>query len=683
MSFTELRAHQLRLSIDPATFTFADTSELIGQPLPWIGQQRAEQAARFGLRLQEDHSHLYVIDEVGSGCGSLLHDMVREVAARQPTPPDICLLIDGDHYPRPQVLALPAGQGRRLQQAFAVLLHHLTTALPQEITARIDQQIDTLLADAHLEAPQAGILSAFLSQLRTELSVLPASSATASSHAQATVKEVLRRYQVLLAVDNTSLRGAPVVTEAHPCRHSLFGTVLVPQPGQTAPFPAIDAGSLLRADGGFLLLHLRDLLVDEPLLEQFYRWLRSGLVPLAHQKTEDGVASRAPLQVASRVKIVLFGTRAQYQDLQHNDPALLNHFQILVDFNESFTATPASYQATAVFIAHTCTQQTLPHCSAAAVARLLELSHRQAEDQRRQSALFGRFKTLLVESAAACQQRQDSVVESADVECSWQGRRQRHDYPQQRLCEAIADGEMLISVAGQQVGQVNGLTIIDLGEDGFGFPVRVTARTHAGEEGLINIDHEVAMSGPIHDKGVLILHSYLAALFAHNAPLCFNASIVFEQEYNGIEGDSASCAELFALISALAGVPLHQGIAVTGALNQHGEMLPVGGINEKIEGYFRVCTTMGLTGQQGVLLPRRNAGHLMLDAEVVAAVEQGMFHLYVVDQIVDGLELLSGMPTGVANGGGNYPRASLLGCVQQTLLRYQRSCQSPQRQRPG
>lgn len=684
MSFSALDPQQLRLNIDPASLAFVDTSQLVGQPLPWIGQQRAEQAARFGLHLHEEHANLFVIDEVGSGCGSLLHDMAREVASRLPTPPDLCLLLNGETCPRPLVLRLPAGQGRLLQQAFVAMQHNLATAVPQELTALIDQQIDTLLAGFNLAVPQAEGLSTFLAQLRRQLSALPPTSNAAVQHGQTTVQEVLRRHQLLLAVDNSSLRGAPVMMEAHPCRLSLFGTVLMPLPSQTVVSPAIDAGSLLRADGGFLLLHLRDLFVDAPLLEQFYRWLRSGLVPIAQQAGEPGAASSSPLLVTSRVKILLFGTRAQYQDLQHSDPALLNHFQVLVDFSESFIATPASYQDTAVFIAHTCQQRNLPQCSAAAVARLLELSHRLAEDQRRQSALFSRFKTLLVESAAACQQRRGRLVEAADVEYGWQQRRRRHDYPQQRLCEAIADGEMLISVAGQQVGQVNGLTIIDLDENGFGLPVRVTARVHAGEEGLINIDHEVAMSGPIHDKGVLILHSYLAALFAHHAPLCFNASIVFEQEYNGIEGDSASCAELFALISALAGVPLHQGIAVTGALNQHGEMLPVGGINEKIEGYFRVCATMGLTGQQGVLLPGRNARHLMLDAEVVAAVEQGLFHLYAVDQAIDGLELLSGMPTGVANGGGNYPRASLLGCVQQTLLRYQRSCQAPQqRQRPG
>ena len=197
------------------------------------------------------------------------------------------------------------------------------------------------------------------------------------------------------------------------------------------------------------------------------------------------------------------------------------------------------------------------------------------------------------------------------------------------------------------MGQVNGLTQIDLGDWRFGLPVRVTAHTHAGNQGLVNIEREVEMSGPIHDKGVLILHSYLTSLFAHIAPLALNAAVVFEQEYQGVEGDSASCAELFALLSSLSGLPLTQGIAVTGALNQHGEVLPVGGINEKIEGWFRVCQAAGLDGQQGVLIPDRNRRHLMLDPQILDAVEQGLFHIYTARHAADGLELLTGVASGL------------------------------------
>jgi predicted ATP-dependent protease len=301
------------------------------------------------------------------------------------------------------------------------------------------------------------------------------------------------------------------------------------------------------------------------------------------------------------------------------------------------------------------------------------------DDQSRQSANFARTETLIMESAALCRARAGRLVEAADVEAALVARMQRHDYPEQRMQEAFSQGDLLISVHGEKSGQLNGLTQMDLGDYRFGFPVRVTARTFAGEDGLLNIEREVEMSGPIHDKGMFILQNYLSALFAQNAPLALNASLVFEQEYHGVEGDSASCAELYALLSALSGLPLKQGIAVTGSLNQHGEVLPVGGINEKIEGYFKVCEKIGLDGSQGVLIPQRNRRHLMLERKVAEAVAQGQFHIYTVEHATEGIELLTGLPAGIANEAGNYPRGSVLGHAQKTLLAYRRSVQTSER----
>jgi predicted ATP-dependent protease len=268
------------------------------------------------------------------------------------------------------------------------------------------------------------------------------------------------------------------------------------------------------------------------------------------------------------------------------------------------------------------------------------------------------------------------LVDAVDVEHALDARRLRHDYPEQRLREAIAEGDQLISVQGVRIGQLNGLTQIDLGDWRFGLPVRVSAHTHAGHGGVLNIEREVAMSGPIHDKGVLILQSYLTSLFAHIAPLALSASIVFEQEYQGVEGDSASCAELFAVLSALSGQALQQGIAVTGALNQHGDVLPVGGINEKIEGWFRVCEAQGLDGQQGVLIPERNRRHLMLDSAVLDAVDQGLFHIHTASHASDGLALLTGQASGLPCEPAKepYPADSVLGQAETTLMAYRRAC---------
>jgi len=379
--------------------------------------------------------------------------------------------------------------------------------------------------------------------------------------------------------------------------------------------------------------------------------------------------------------------------LQEEDPEFARRFRVKVDFAESFLSSAETRRASAIFVAHTCRDLGLPHFSAAAVARLLEDGHREVDDQSRQSAIFAGTEALVMESAALCSARasrpagapaaEAPIVEEQDVEAAIRARTLRHDYPGQRLQESIAEGDVLITLHGEKVGQLNALTQIDLGDYRFGFPVRVTARTFAGNDGLLNIEREVEMSGPIHDKGVLILHNYLSALFTHIAPLALNASIVFEQEYHGVEGDSASCAELYVLLSSLSGLPLKQEIAVTGAVNQHGEVLPVGGVNEKIEGYFRVCEAAGLNGSQGVLIPSRNRRHLMLDRRVIEAVEQGLFHIYSAEHVSAGMELLMGLPAGVPDGEGNYPHGSVLGRAQKTLHAYRRACLASEHPKPG
>jgi len=282
-----------------------------------------------------------------------------------------------------------------------------------------------------------------------------------------------------------------------------------------------------------------------------------------------------------------------------------------------------------------------------------------------------------------------ALVQAADVQAALAAQRLRHNQTEEELHQTLVEGECLITLQGAAVGQVNALSQIDLGDYRFGFPVRITARSFAGQEGLLNIDREVHMSGPIHDKGVLILHGYLTALFSHVAPLALNASIVFEQEYSGVEGDSASCAELYALLSSLSGLPLRQGIAVTGALNQHGEVLPVGGINEKIEGWFQACAAAGLDGTQGVLIPARNQRHLMLSRPILDAVERGQFHVYTVQHVSEGIALLTGEASGMAPGAvlaadaADDVTQTVLSRAEQTLRVYRRACQSAGHTRVG
>ncbi|CAE6726957.1 Lon protease family protein [Candidatus Nitrotoga fabula] len=801
MSISNLIPADLRFNIIPESLGFSDTSELQYDSLPWIGQERAEMAARFGLGMDQPNYNLFVLGETGSGRSSLLRQAMEAAASNKALPPDLCYLHNFDAPERPQALFLPAGQGRLLRNLLAHLVksiqseipgclegqefkaeseriernykeaesrifseleifaemrsfsiqreagrmvftllgkkkHALTEdevlALPKEKRAEINQAEQELRAkiagyfeemrplerlkinglvelrrqvvkpvlDRELQEIRHGLdhkyqdyakLDAYLEQVMQDvlnhLELFKTADMDEESHSDILGK-VLSRYRVNLVVDNHGLKGAPVLVEDNPTFHSLFGSIEYQSESDVlvTNFTRIRAGVLHKGHGGFLMLHLRDLLADEMIWEKLRRFLRSGKL----QIEEPGMAfspmaavSLIPEVVHVDVKIILIGSREQYYDLQEHDPEFARSFRVKVDFAESFLSSPETRRASSIFIAHASHNLGLPHFTAAAVARMLEDSHREAEDQTRQSAIFSRAEALVMESAAFCRTRSGILVNEGDVEAALRARSLRHDYPAQRIQESIAEGDVLITVHGENVGQLNGLSQVDLGDYRFGLPVRITARTFAGEDGLLNIGREVEMSGPIHDKGVLILQNYLSALFAHIAPLAMNASIVFEQDYYGVEGDSASCAELYVLFSSLSGLPLKQGIAVTGAVNQYGEVLPVGGVNEKIEGYYRVCEAAGLDGSQGVLIPSRNRRNLMLERNVIEAVASGLFHIHSVEHTSEGIELLTGVPAGIVGGTGSYPAGSVLGLVQSTLHAYRRACQLRDHQKEG
>ena len=793
MSTLKLIPSELRRTVDAASLGFSITTELLHLQLPWIGQERAEKAARFGLTMDQPGYNLFVLGEVGSGRSTLMAQMMRDEAARKAVPPDLCYLHNFDAPEHPRALRLPAGEGRLLRQLMGQFAKKLQSDVPKrfmeadfkadserlinankadveriylelsafadarnfvlrreegnmvftlrdtkgepltaskaltlsrEERARIDKTEEALRMEIghYLERSRAmqrvlddglaalrrqkikPLLERELQLIRNEMRKQIKDTLKLGTYLDQVCQdvlenlevfepgedeearldallEVLSRLRVNVVVDNHGLEGAPVITEDNPLFRNLFGSIEYESNDDmlVTDFSRIRAGSLLKAHGGFLMVHLRDLLADQPVWEKIRRFLRSGRLQIeepAMMYAPIAAVSLQPEPVDVDVKIVMIASVEEYYEVQECDPEFARRFRSKVDFVESFRVTPDSCNATAIFVAHTCRRMGLIHFSAAAVAAVIETSHRQAEDQTRQSALFERSEALVIESSAIAQSRGSATVDAQDVRDAVQAHVYRHSYPEDRLQETIVDGERMLDVHGERVAQLNGLSVVDLGDYAFGFPVRVTARTYAGEDGLLNIEREVKLSGPIHDKGVMILHSYLSALFAHIAPLALNAAIVFEQEYSGVEGDSASCAEFFALLSSLSGLSLKQGIAVTGAINQHGEILPVGGINEKIEGYFRSCELLGLDGQQGVLIPQSNRRHLMLDPRIVEAVAQGRFHIYAADRASQGMELLTGIPFGQLES-RDYPVDTVLGRAQRTLQDYRRSCENP------
>ena len=572
--------------------------------------------------------------------------------------------------------------GQNHDRELATLCRDWITPLLDRVLGNVAEELDQSFEDYHrLER----YLNAIKDDILKNLDLFQPTD-TSEERNPEELKELFERYRVNVVVDNHDLTSAPVIVDDNPSFKSMIGSIGYQSVEGTliTDFMHIRAGSLLKAHGGFLMLHLDDLLADSFLWEKIYRFLRNHVLQIGESWATNILTPAIPIEPESvkiDVRIILIGSREQYYAIQEEEPELARRFRVKVDFATSFQASIQTYRTLAVFIAHLCKQLCLPHFSREAVVCALKTCHRTIEDQKRLSANFSYTEMLVVESALQCKTRGGAIVEETDVTTARQARTLRHNYPDQCAQEAIADGDIVITVHGKKIGQINGLSLIEMGDHSFGIPARITAHTFAGEDGLLNIEREVGMSGPIHDKGVFILQNFLSALFHHNAPLALNASVVFEQEYYGVEGDSASCAELYALLSALSGLPFKQGIAVTGAINQFGEMLPIGGVNEKIEGFFKVCEAAGLDGTQGVIIPSRNRHNLILDDNVIHAVSQNTFHIYAISHMYDGLELLSGLPAGIGDSIEalqeviNYPQDTVLGHAQKTLRAYRIACQ--------
>lgn len=669
----KLTPQQLTIHIDAGQFDFSDTSalaqsvELNALHQAWVTQAEAKQAAEFGLNIQHPGFNLLALGEPGSGRTTLMLSMMHEAAAKLPAATDLVALYQFESNGKPLFLKLPAGAGTQLKQAMDNFVRCFAKDLPNLLEAKTQQNSISpiqIFVEGQLAAVKASLTlmgadkmphQYFAALQQDILDTLEAWQTNTGVEGETNLEPLMNesffgRYRVNVLVEHHSAEHAAVVYDNDPSLQSLFGGVESASEASNIPdFMRLRAGNLLRADAGSLLLHLRDILADEQngahILEKLHRFLRNGTLQIEDLTSSSNQGSSlmsAQAAIPVSVKVVLIATREDYYELLGITPDFFEYFPIKIEFADQVKANAENYAAYATFIAFKCQQHHCRHFTAEAVTGLLQAMHRLIEDQTRLSTKFGVLEKLLLESAAAAEMRGAKLVEIQDVKSAIQRKYQRHSYIESHMRDSIVDKELIISVYGESIGQINGLTHIDLSEASFGSPVRISANCYAGSRGVLTIDREVSMSGPTHDKGVMILQSWLHTNFATLNPLNLTASLVFEQEYSGVDGDSASCAELFALLSSLAQVPIKQGIAVTGAMNQHGEVLPVGGLNEKIEGYFRVCKQIGLDGQQGVLIPERNLRHLVLSDEVIDAVGNGQFHIATMNTIADGIAHLTG-----------------------------------------
>src|SRR6267378_2614307 len=473
-----------------------------------------------------------------------------------------------------------------------------------------------------------------------------------------------RRYQVNVIVDNSELKGAPVIVEDNPTVTNLLGRIENEAKFGTlsTDFTLIKGGSIHKANGGYLILGARELLTSQLSYESLKRALQSGNISIEETGQRLGIASTkslTPQPIPLNVKIVLAGEHQIYQALYVADPDFGLLFKVKAQFDDTIERSNENMKTYGRFVHTLCEKENLNHLEAPAIAKVVEYGSRLAEDQSKLSTKFPEIADLVREANLYSTKDESKYIKDTHILKALQEKIYRSNLLDDKTKEMIERGVILIDTSGAKIGQVNGLSVISLGDFDFGQPSRITASVGLGREGVIDIERESHLGGQIHTKGVLIISGYLEGKYAHDKLLALSCRIVFEQSYGGVEGDSASSTELYAILSALSELPIKQNLAVTGSVNQKGVVQAIGGVNEKIEGFYKICKAKGLKGDEGVMIPSSNAQHLMLNEEVVEAVRKDRFHIYPISTIDEGIETLTGVKAGALRNDGNYEAGSV------------------------
>ena len=487
-------------------------------------------------------------------------------------------------------------------------------------------------------------------------------------------KTLLRRYEVNIIVDNSGLKGAPVVSEENPSYRNLFGRIEYEARFGTlvTDLTLIKGGSLHEANGGFLILRVDPLLNSPSSYDGLKRALQSEKITIEEVGEKLNLASTkslTPEPIPLDVKVVLIGDPSTYELLFTKDPDFSPLFKVKAHFDETIQRNDQNVRMYGGFVHTLCEREGLKHLEAAAIAKVVEYGSRLAEDQEKISTRFSELADIIRESNFYAAQDGSKNVKDVHITKALEEKIYRSNLIDLKLKEVIERGIILVDTEGAKVGQVNGLSVIGVGDFDFGQPSRITASVGLGREGIIDVERLARMGGQTHTKGVLIISGYLANKYASDKPLSLSCRLVFEQSYSGVDGDSASSTELYAILSSLADLPLRQDLAVTGSVNQKGEVQAIGGVNEKIEGFYAVCKAKGLTGDQGVVIPQSNVQHLMLKEEVVEAVRQGKFHVYPVSSIDEGIEILTGVKASERGTDGGFEPGTVHHRVNERLTK--------------
>ena len=783
----KLKPKQLFKSIPKSWVSFRTTKNLKPH---WgtIGQERAMEAIDVGLALETRGFNIFASGEAGSGKTSTLSKLLKERAADETVPPDLCYVSNFKHTERPVPIFVPAGVGRELKREVEQNILELKRLVPRalsegtfghikaSIMANIRHKAMEATKKASAAAEKLGLL---LQEEEDGLRVIPLvkgeplDEATFESmtpkqrreieskmlsfqkhldahaynqrqlerehHEQLLSAEVraitplveellkdlkkrfgkhgaeltayfdamgqhilehhrifvaeedgegadkegglsgaLEIYEVNLVCDRTDQKGAPVIIERVPSPANLCGCIeyLPANGGLTTNHTMIRAGALHQAHGGYLLLQVSDLLNHESAWPSLKRALRHKEVRVEEaagvgegQRRLAGTMKPEP--VAIDVKVILVGSDALYYTMKLQDEDFGRLFKVKAEFEPSMEKNKDNVNLLACFLGRVCRTEGYLPVHRSGFMKLVEMASRRVSHQDRMTTHQAELLDLVAEANYFAKADNARAIRQEDVESALRQIKRRHGAVADSVSREIREGTIIIHTDGEAVGQINGIALYDLAGVSFGIPVRITSRVYAGRRGVVNIDREVNLSGAIHDKGSLILVGYLGGRYAHEQTLGLSASITFEQSYDEIDGDSASSAELYALLSAISGCPINQGISVTGSVNQLGEVQPIGGVNTKIEGIFRICSDRGLTGKEGVMIPRTNMKNLMLSNNVIEAVRAGTFSIYAVSSVDEGIEILTGVPAGKRRKDGTWTPGSINDRVQKRLQELQ------------
>jgi lon-related putative ATP-dependent protease len=625
-----------------------------------IGQPRAMQALKMGFSVASKGYNIYVSGDPGTGRSTAIKEAATPFLQDLSLLKDIAFVHNFRHPDKPIAVTFECATGRR----FALAMQNFITLLKQKIkeSQNIDQKSLSDLANSLLEPIKKEFSQAelqnYFAQVQQDL-IEHAYLFNLENQNGLPQDSFYLRYSVNLLVDHSQTKERPLIFENHPTFANLFGSLDAlgdRRDDRYLPFLAIHAGSLLQSAGGYMVISAEEMLTTEGLWEAFKRFLQTSALVI--QNASYGSAQVSPIRpepVPLNLKVVLVGSEESYEEFCQHDFDFLKLFKVSAEFDYSMQATDENIKGVISYLYHVVNEENLAPLEMAAVAELLRYSALLAESRDELTTQLSLVADLLREANYWGKLENRTSIDKKSVLKALEERSYITSVTESRIFNEIATGEMIIALEGTKIGVVNGLAVLDRGFSYFGTPTVISATVAPGTEGIVNIEHEAGLSGEIHDKGLLILEGYLRKRYARTFPLSIYSGICFEQSYAEVDGDSASSSELYALLSAIGEIPIKQNIAVTGSVNQMGELQPVGGINEKISGFYSVCKKLNLKNHPGVIIPIQNIKSLILPYEIIEAIEKKEFHIYPVKNIDEGMQILTDRVAGERNQKGNFP----------------------------